>query len=273
MGTSMTFTLKKETFGHYSLKGYRKVLLNFAQGLSTSYWSQRLGFTLRKLVLLNTLKVIDGEAFGIKARFYPLDNLADRLFLFLPKIFETYEFIFLKNHLTPDSVFIDIGANSGFYSLIASKIIDNRGKILAFEPNPVMIERLRMNISINGKDDIIEVMPFGLADRETEFELALEPRNLGGSTITATNREHKVKIKCVPLFDAIKDKVSRIDFLKIDIEGADALVMNAFFKTAPASLYPRFIIIETDENIDMKSLGYKSIARTRAHNTIYQLIN
>jgi FkbM family methyltransferase len=268
---SMSFAYKNEAFGHHYLKGYRKKFLSLAQGLSTSYWSQRLGFVLRKLVLLNTLKVIDGEAFGIKARFYPLDNLADRLFLFLPKIFETDEFIFLKKHLTPESVFIDIGANSGFYSLVAAQVINSQGKIIAFEPNPVMIARLRMNISLNGKDGIIEVMPFGLADRITEFDLALDPTNLGGSTIMKTKREHIVKIKCMPLLDALKGKVDRIDFLKIDIEGADILVMNAFFKSAPASLYPKFIIIETDEGLDLESLGYKAIAKTKAHNTIYKL--
>ncbi len=271
METSISFASKDEIFGYYSLKGYRKKFLAIAQGLSTSYLSQRLGFTLRKLVLLNRLKVIDGESLGIKARFYPLDNLADRLFLFLPKIFETDEFNFLKRNLKPSSIFIDIGANSGFYSLVAARSIGREGKIIAFEPNPVMIARFKLNISINDNNDIIQVMPFGLADRATDFDLALDPNNLGGSTIVKTNRQHIVKIKCVPLLDAIKDKVSRIDFLKIDIEGADVLVMNAFFKTAPPSLYPKYIIIETDEGLDLEAFGYVAIANTRAHNTIYQL--
>lgn len=271
METPMAYELKDKPFGYYSLKGYRKQFLTIAQGLSTSYMSQRLGFTLRKLVLLNTLKVIDGETFGIKARFYPLDNLADRLFLFLPKIFETEEFIFLKKHLAPDSIFIDVGANSGFYSLIASQIITDQGKIIAFEPNPIMIDRFRLNISLNQKEDIIEVMPIGLADRETEFELAMDFKNLGGSTIIATNRKHKIKIKCIPLLHALQPKVSRIDFLKIDIEGADVMVMKAFFDSAPKSLFPRFIIIETDDGLDMESLGYRAIAHTPAHNTIFQL--
>jgi FkbM family methyltransferase len=266
-----SFDSKNEVFGHYSLNGYRKKLLAISQGLSTNYWSQRLGFTLRKLVVQNTLRVIDGITFGVKARFYPLDNLADRLFLFLPKLFETDEFIFLRKNLSSDSVFIDIGANSGFYSLIAAQIITKQGKIIAFEPNPVMISRLKYNIEVNAKRDIIEVMPFGLADRETEFDLALDPKNLGGSTIIESDRVNKVRIRCVPLLDAIVNKVSRIDFLKIDIEGADALVMNAFFKSAPKSLYPKYIIIETDEGVDLKSYGYKEIANTRAHNKIFQL--
>ena len=270
METPTSF-VKDPIFGSYSLTGYRKKFLAITQALSTSYLSQRLGFTLRKLVLLNSLKVIDGETFGIKARFYPLDNLADRLFLFMPKIFETDEFIFLKKNLKSDSVFIDIGANSGFYSLIAARTITRKGKIIAFEPNPVMIERFKLNISINNNNDIIQVMPFGLADRATDFDLALDLKNLGGSTIIKTDRQHIIKIKCVPLLDALKDKVSHIDFLKIDIEGADVLVMNAFFKSAPVSLYPKYIIIETDEGLDLKSFGYEEIAHTKAHNSIYQL--
>jgi FkbM family methyltransferase len=215
--------------------------------------------------------VIDGETFGIRARFYPLDNLADRLFLFMPKIFETEEFIFLKENLRPDSIFIDIGANSGFYSLVAAKIINTTGKIIAFEPNPVMINRFRMNIHLNNSSDIIELVPLGLADRETEFDLALDLKNLGGSTIGPTNRTEKVRIKCVPLFQALKDKVSHIDFLKIDIEGADIMVMKEFFNTAPHTLFPKYVIIESDEGLDMKSYGYEPLAHTKAHNTIYSL--
>lgn len=267
----MAFDSKTEPFGHYSLKGYRKLFLDFAQGLSASYLSQRLCFAIRKMVLLNILRVIDAEALGIKARFYPLDNLSDRQFLFLPKTFEAKEFEFLKVKLKPDSIFIDVGANSGFYSLMASQVIDDRGKIIAFEPNPVMIARFQMNAQLNGKDMIIEIIPVGLADKETEFDLALDPTNLGGSTIAKTDRIHKVKIKCIPLFDALVNIVNRIDILKIDIEGADALVMNAFFKSAPVSLYPKFVIVETDESLDMKSLGYKAIVKLRS-NTIYQLI-
>ena len=271
MDTSISFASKNEDFGHYSLKGYRKKFLAISQKLSTSYLNQRLGFTLRKLVLLKTLKVIDGESFGVRARLYPLDNLADRLFLFLPKIFETDEFIFLNKNLKSDSVFIDIGANSGFYSLMAAKTITSSGTIIAFEPNPVMIARLKMNISLNDRNEIIQVMPYGLADVATDFDLALDPTNLGGSTIIKTNRPHIVKIKCIPLLDALKDKVTRIDFLKIDIEGADVLVMNAFFKSAPTSLYPKYIIIETDEGLDLSVFGYSAIAHTIAHNTIYKL--
>ena len=269
----MIFESNKEPFGSHALTGYKRVLTNIAQGLSNSYMSQRFAYVLRKLVLQNQLRVIDGETLGIRARFYPLDNLGDRLSLFFPKVFEAEEFAFLSETLTFDSVFIDIGANSGFYSLIAAKIIDERGKIIAVEPNPVMIERLRMNIDLNGKRSIIEVIPLGLADREMEFELALDPTNLGGSTIAPTSHKHKVKIKCIPLLEALRGKVDRIDVLKIDIESADALVMNAFFKSAPKALYPRFVIIETNEGLDMKSFGYKEIAKPRDSNTIYARVN
>lgn len=268
----MILNFREEPFGYYALRGYRKYLLDITQNLSTRYLSQRLGFALRKLVLQNKLQVIDGETFGIKARFYPLDNLADRLFLFMPKIFETEEFIFLKKNLQPDSVFIDIGANSGFYSLVAATVIDNTGKIIAFEPNPIMINRFKMNIGINGRSEVIELVPIGLADRETEFDLALDLKNLGGSTISPTNRTEKIKIKCIPLLNALQDKVDHIDFLKIDIEGADIMVMKEFFNTAPPTLFPKYVIIESDEGLDMKSYGYEALAHTKAHNTIYAIV-
>jgi FkbM family methyltransferase len=266
----MPFEAKPEVFGTYALSGLRQKMLALSQAISVNYPGRRLAFALRKLVLQNRLRVVDGIANGIKARFYPLDNAADRTFLFLPNTYDPEEFAFLANTLQPHSIFLDIGSNSGFYSLYATRFVGLSGKILAFEPNPVMIERLKFNIQVNGVSDKIEIITTGLADREMEAELSLSPTNLGASTIMNKNFAETVKIKCQPLLLAITGKIDRIDILKIDIEEADPLVMNAFFKSAPISLFPTFIIIETQKGIDFEGYGYQKIHDFRI-NAIYGL--
>jgi FkbM family methyltransferase len=266
----MSFESKTEKFGKYELSGIKNRMLRISQAISVNYLGRRIAFALRKLVLQNRIKIVDGEALGIKARFYPLDNMADRIFLFLPNTYDPKEFEFLTQFLQPHSVFLDIGANSGFYSLHAAKFIGSEGKILAFEPNPVMINRLQYNIHLNQADNKIEVIPIGLADRETEFELSLNPQNLGGSTIMRQDHEETVRIKCQPLLQAISTKIDHIDVLKIDIESADALVMNAFLESAPVSLFPTYIIIESNEGIDFEGFGYQIIQSLRG-NAIYAL--
>ncbi|MEQ8424557.1 MAG: FkbM family methyltransferase [Cyclobacteriaceae bacterium] len=265
----MDFLVSREPHGFYEFSGYRKWLYDFAQGLRKNKFNFKLALVLRKLVLQNKVQVVDAAPLGIKIRFYPLDNLNDRLILFMPKFFDEQELGIMESSLKEDSVFIDIGANAGYYSLLAAKKIES-GKIISFEPNPVMADRMKMNMVFNNAGSNIELFEFGLADREGEFDLHLDPTNLGASSMVLPERGIKaIKIKCYPLHWVLKTRVDRIDILKIDIEGADAMVMRSFFAEAPKEMHPRIIFIETDEGLDLENIGYKKIGKGK--NAIYKL--
>jgi FkbM family methyltransferase len=267
------FSEKEIPYGTFALTGYRKWLLSLAQGLNRSWLNKRIGLVLRKMVLQNRLQIVDEEVLGIKSRFYPLQNLGDRYLLFLPNFYEHREFEFLSHILKPQDVFLDIGANVGIYSLWAAKFIVAPRQILALEPNPITYSRLQYNISFNNCQEKIVPIHAGVADQETTFELFVDPTNLGGATITEQPPSyHPVSIHCRPLFSILQEhKIERVDVMKIDIEGAEALALNAFYKEAPRSLYPRIVLIESPQNIDFEGLGYTFLQRTRSHNTILRL--
>lgn len=268
----MDLLFSSEYFGKYALKGYRKWLYDLAQWLPKSSLNFKISLVLRKLTLQNKLKIIDQDILGLKARFYPLDNLFDRHVLFQTKYSDVEEFDLIKTFLNEDSIFIDIGANTGFYSLLAANKINQPNHILAFEPNPVMLNRFKQNIVFNQKEDIIKVLPIGLADKNGEFTLHLNTKNLGSSSIIHDYEEGGIQIKCYPLLDILnKHDIKNIDLLKIDIEGADGLVMQHFFNNAPGSLFPRAILIETDNDINFKQHGYKLANKTKSGNKIYRL--
>jgi FkbM family methyltransferase len=268
----MESELRNEPYGHYKLKGYRKVLYDLAQGLPANFIGKKLGLVLRKMVLQNRLRIVDADPIGFKLRFYPLDNLGDRYMLFLPQFYEKAEFALIEEILQADSVFVDIGANAGVYSLVAAKKISNVGKIIAIEPNPLMVERFKTNLRFNGKESLVDIIEYGVADKTGEFELALDAKNMGGSSIINDYGGDKIKIKCYPLLELLESRTDKIDILKIDVEGADALVMNAFLKSAPKHLFPRFIMIETPENLNIESFGYRIHIKLE-QNTIYELAN
>ncbi len=71
----MDLLSRSESYGKYALKGYRKWLYDLAQWLPKSSLNFRISLVLRKLTLQNKLKIIDQYILGLKARFYPLDNL------------------------------------------------------------------------------------------------------------------------------------------------------------------------------------------------------
>lgn len=261
------------SYGSHTLKGFKKKLFNLAQKLPKNKVAFKLALILRKMVLMNKLEVIDETQFDLKLRLYPLDNLGDRFLLFMPAYFEYDEFLMMSEYLKPDSTFVDIGGNMGIYSLIAAKYINESGRILSFEPNPRMIQRFKLNKDINGFDKKIKIQEVGVADKESEFSLAFNHNNLGGASIVQDYGNDNLVIRCRPLLDVLhEENIKQIDLLKIDIEQAEPLALNPFFATAPPELFPKMIIIESDEGIDLEKFGYEPIGdRTTASNMIYRL--
>ena len=260
-------------YGTHVLKGFKKKLFNLAQKLPKNIIAFKVALILRKIVLMNKLKVIDETQFDLKLRLYPLDNLGDRFLLFMPLYFEYDEFLMMSEYLKPSSTFIDIGGNMGIYSLTAAKYINESGRILSFEPNPKMIQRFKFNKEINGFDKTIKIQEVGVADKESEFSLSLNRNNLGGASIVQDHGKNNLTIKCRPLLDVLNEEnIKQIDLLKIDIEKAEPLALNPFLATAPPELFPKLLIIESDEGINLKKFGYEPIGnRTRAGNMIYKL--
>ena len=266
----MLETDTRSPFGTYRLTGVDHALYTLAQGFRRGWVRFKLGLAFRKLVLKNK-RIVDADPLGIRCRFYPHENLGDRFVLFTPGYYEHEERELLPRLLRSDSTFVDIGANAGFYSLFAAKYIDGpKGRILAFEPNPVMFDRFTLNISFNGLESRIEALPIGLADREGEFDLSYDPRQLGGASMAVDEGPNHVKVPCRPLLDVLREKeVSAVSVLKIDVEGFEANILNPFFAAAPRSLFPEHIIIESTKGINWAALGYRFQKRTHAHNSVF----
>jgi FkbM family methyltransferase len=68
--------------------------------------------------------------------------------------FENDELVFVSKFLRPGDYFIDIGANIGLFSLIASKVVGNEGMVFSFEPTPKTFKRFTDNIELNGCTNI-----------------------------------------------------------------------------------------------------------------------
>lgn len=139
---------------------------------------------------------------------------------------EFHEFLFLNNHLKKDMVFVDIGANLGEYSVFAAKRV---AKILAFEPLPKMQILLQESISLNNFTNV-QILPYGLSDKEQMLAIhEIENSHEGLSTFfpgeRVTRHMYEVPLKTFdtqfPSFG-----VSKIDFIKVDIEGGELYALK-----------------------------------------------
>jgi len=127
----------------------------------------------------------------------------------------------------PGMTVVDIGANIGYYSLLAAKLVGDRGKVYAFEPDPAYYTLLKKNTAINRLNGIIEPFNIAIGDREKKSILYL-----GQSTGTSFFKikditGQKVNVDVLPLDRFFAEKNwPRVDVIKIDIEGAEKIALE-----------------------------------------------
>lgn len=258
-------------FGAYALDRWRARLLARAQAMPVSWWGRRGALLLRKLVLRGGPSIVDAEVEGLKLRLHTGDNVSERKFLFMPQFFDHAERTLMRARLTEGSVFIDIGANAGIYTMTAAQCVGARGRVLAVEPNPVVLERLLFNAQLNGFENRITPLQIGVSDVPGAFDLVLDRSNLGGSSLVVARSAESIRVQCLPLGDILaQHSVARLDGMKIDIEGAEDRVLIPFLREAPVHLHPTFIVLEnspSDWQADLpaalKSAGYRLSVTTR----------
>ncbi len=218
--------------------------------------------------------VVDGVPF-----FFYFDGMSET-----KQIFGSYnkkEINFLKKNTCDNSIFIDIGANIGFYTQnIASQFkSSNFSKIISVEPNPTLIKRLKDNLSlvtdINPiiKDKVlIENYAIGAANGEIYLDLN---EGYGNARVVNNKKSTTIKVQMITLLDLLKKhEIEYITNLKIDIEGYEDKALKPFFDSAPNKLYPKNIVIEYTSQNEWEdrdfinyllNKGYKQIMRTRGN--------
>jgi FkbM family methyltransferase len=148
-------------------------------------------------------------------------------------IYEPETFLAFEHILKAGDIFIDVGTHIGFFSLVASRMVGDSGKVLSFELNPTNYAHLLTHMNIN---EIRNILPhnWAVADKSGPTEFYNNTDNDGGHSLWDCGKhEFNVKSKqspevrpayCVALDDYIKDASVRL--IKIDTEGAEVSVIS-----------------------------------------------
>lgn len=266
--------LQTKPWGTYAPSALVARLRAFSSARSTDYLGKRLAFLARKLAMGMMKGVLDVVVFDHKLRIEPYANLAEKRVLFTPQYFDPVERDWLARYLPADAVFIDIGANVGAYSFFAAQSAGKQARILAIEPQPAVYQRLCENISFNPGVPI-EAIPLAIADVDGQIQLFVDRNNAGETSMRRIGSDGAngvtLDVQAKPLATLLADyDLPRVDALKIDVEGAEDLILVPFFETAPKALWPTLVIIEnspeswhTDCIALMHAKGYSSVAETR----------
>jgi len=139
----------------------------------------------------------------------------------LQRPFEPNEINLVKRLLKPGDRALDIGANIGYYTTLFSSLVGNTGSVFAFEPEASNLELLKENLTINRCTNTV-VYPLGVSDRSGQASLHFCEENWGMHRIydSICCGTEKTTIRCVALDDFLESE-QQIDFIKMDIEGAE----------------------------------------------------
>lgn len=151
---------------------------------------------------------------------------------------ERVSFGMVSEHLGAGATFIDVGADIGYYSLKAAPMVGAAGHVIAIEPNPEAIGRLQVNVAASDAK-VVAVAPVACSDTEGTLELYVAPdANTGETSLSKTNASqigaiaHTYKVRARPLDDIVRESgVGRVDAIKIDVEGAEYLVLKGAQQT------------------------------------------
>jgi FkbM family methyltransferase len=260
-------------FGTYAPKGFAHWAIARTRSLRPGWATQRMALALRHVATRSLGGApVDIEAFGARMRLYPYNNVCEKKALFTPQFFDPEEFEILKGRIDVGFTFVDVGSNVGVYALFVAAQAGPQARILAVEPQPEVFDRLAYNIRQN-PFGTVKAVACAVADKAGELTLFLDARNRGESSvkIVGSSQASTVRVPAVSLLDLLQaEGFDQVDAIKLDVEGAEDLILDPFFRDAPASLYPSLFLIEDGRDqwqIDLPKLlegkGYKLARQTR----------
>jgi len=146
--------------------------------------------------------------------------------------YEPLETAFLKSYLLPGMTVVDVGANLGYYTILASRLVGNSGRIVAIEPDPDNFGLLQQNICGNGLGNVT-ALRLALGAESGNVTLHRSPANFGDHRVYSSddNRE-MLEVELRRLDNVLAEVgVDQVDLLKMDVQGFEAGVIEGMCET------------------------------------------
>jgi FkbM family methyltransferase len=160
----------------------------------------------------------------------------------------------LSEVVTAGDVFVDVGANTGFFAIPLAKLVGTAGRVLAFEPAADAAEQLRRHARADGLLDRITVYELALGSEDGSGVLRADLSQPKDSTKRSLFISNGPDVAEVPVrsFDGLADSAAvdlsnGIRAIKIDVEGAEMHVLSGMRQSVECHR-PRMIVVETIES-------------------------
>jgi len=154
----------------------------------------------------------------------------------LRQIHEETTTALFKKMVKPQDTVLDLGANIGYFTLLAARLVGKSGKVFSFEPEPTNFNYLKKNIEINGYGNVTAENK-AVSNTNGKTKLFICSYDSGHHTINQydgieaysrgkPSEKNFIEIDTVILDEFLKDKTEKVNIVKIDIEGAETLAIS-----------------------------------------------
>jgi FkbM family methyltransferase len=152
---------------------------------------------------------------------------------------------FILNSVTSDTVFVDIGANFGYFTCLAASKIGTQGagKVISIEPNPAMQRLLRKNTRINWSLGAVEIHNCAVTERTGFVEFVVPSGRAANASVANTPAAHDDGRFIVPsqTLDELLQGLT-VDLIKVDVEGFETAVLRGASNTLRRSTAVQIVL-------------------------------
>ncbi|CAG0969612.1 MAG: FkbM family methyltransferase [Candidatus Methanoperedens sp.] len=201
---------------------------------------------LNEIIIRNGDVIIVTEPYNIQYYYHPeidIDNSGENFdVMFQSTKRDKYLLDYIVSKTNHQSTFIDVGANLGHFSLNIAK--RTHCTCYAFEPLPINIRNLKANVELNALKNIV-IVPVALGENKgsSYFSTNLQTQ---ANRLVKVRDSSSIEVQCTTLDDFVyENKIGRVDFIKVDIQGAEFLFLKGAEKTI--NQFKPIIVLESDD--------------------------
>jgi FkbM family methyltransferase len=168
------------------------------------------------------------EIFGAQVRLDLADHMQRWIYF---GIMEPSETSWVKEWLGPGMTVVDVGANVGYYTLLAASYVGVSGKVLAIEPSPYAYGRLQEAVAANGLSQVV-TLRLALGSTDGEMTLYSPPSDNHTPSMIFAGQAGGIGVQVSTLDNCLKEwNVEVVDLLKLDVEGFEPQILAGALPT------------------------------------------